>query len=149
MPLSTADAAAVLNGLIETCKDAHDGLELAAKDVSNPQLKEALLELARQRDRFRAELAAEVQGLGGDPETTGTVGGALQRGWLHLKAALAKDDAHAVLAECERAEEATLKSYGQALEKDLPSEVRATVTRQQIEIQQSHQRLRALRDVTR
>ena len=53
-----------------------------------------------------AELQTAVKALGGDPENSGSVAGALHRGWVSVKTALSTRDDKSVLEECERGEDA-------------------------------------------
>jgi len=83
----------------------------------------------------------------GDPEKTGSVAGALHRGWIDLKAAVSAKDEHAVLAECERGEDSAVEEYREALEhSELPPEVHGVIARQYASVQEAHDRVRDLRD---
>jgi uncharacterized protein (TIGR02284 family) len=63
-----------------------------------------------------------------------------------LKSALTGNDDHAILAEAERGEDTAVKSYRDALSKDLPSDIHMVVEQQYREIQQTHNTVKALRD---
>ena len=52
---------AVLNALIETCRDSERGFNGAAGLVTAPSLKALFLELAAQRARFAEELVPHAQ----------------------------------------------------------------------------------------
>ena len=91
-----------------------------------------------------AELKAEVRRLGGDPDKSGTVGGAIHRGWINLKAAVTGKDEEAVIAECERGEEHAAHVYEDALQKDLPLDTRAIIERQYRGVVENLDRVRAL-----
>src|SRR3954452_5130722 len=60
---------AVLNGLIETCKNAEEGFRTAAEGVTDQSVKTAFAKFSRERWGMARELQDEVQGLGGNPET--------------------------------------------------------------------------------
>src|SRR6516162_5770950 len=98
------DVVTVLNGLIETCKDGEEGYRTAARCVNNSDLKVLFTSYAEQRAHFAVELQAEVRRLGADPEKTGTLVGALHRGWTNLKSIVVGADEAAIVAECERGE---------------------------------------------
>src|SRR6185312_1126187 len=102
-----------------------------------------------QRAQFAGELQAEVARLGTEPAKSGSVAGAIHRGWVDLKAALTGGDNHAVLAEAERGEDAAVKNYREALSKDLPSDLHDIVRAQLREINQTHDIVRQLRDSAR
>lgn len=143
-PIST------LNNLIETLKDGQQGFAAAAKDVEAPELKKQFTEYSLQRSKFAGDLQALVVSLGDpEPTTTGSVAGALHRGWIDLKSSVTSRDEHAVLAECERGEDSAVANYKEALEDALlPADIRATVQQQYSQIQAAHDTVRALRDAT-
>ena len=139
-----SDVISVLNGLIETCKDGEKGFRTAAEGLSNGDLATLFLNYAEQRASFAAELQAEVRRLGGDPETGGTAMGAVHRGWIDIKSAVAGKDEGAVIAEAERGEDHAVKSYRQALERNLPTGVQTIVENQYIHVRDAHDHVRAL-----
>ena len=79
--------------------------------------------------RMLQDLQQYVTQYGGTPETTGTVAGAVHRGWVNLKSALAMNDDKAVLNEVERGEDHAVTVYRNALAKDLPPEIKSVVQR--------------------
>ncbi len=138
----------VLNNLIEILKDGQEGFKASANDVESPELKRVFNEYSLQRSGFAGELQALVVSLGeSKPQTEGSVAGALHRGWINLKSALASRDAHAILAECERGEDSAVANYREALEDaDLPSNLRAILEKQLAAVKAAHDRVRMLRD---
>jgi uncharacterized protein (TIGR02284 family) len=140
---------ATLNNLIETCKDGENGYQTAAHCVKNDDLKALFASYAKQRGLYAAELQGEVSRLGGDPEKTGSIAGALWRGWTNIKSAVTGGDEGAVIAECERGEDSAKKNYEEALhEGGLPADVQAMVERQYAGIKEAHDRIRALEVAT-
>jgi uncharacterized protein (TIGR02284 family) len=140
---------ATLNGLIETCKDSQQGFHAAAEKLKDPEIHTLFLKFYLQRAEFAGELQAEVTRLGGEPEMSGSAFGAIHRGWIGLKTALAADTDHAIVEEAERGEEAAVKNYIDALKKNLPSDLEAVVSRQHQQIQKAHHAIRELRDSIR
>jgi uncharacterized protein (TIGR02284 family) len=136
----------VLNDLIETSKDGEQGFLKAAEDATDPKLKTLFAGRADECARAVRELQARVVQLGGKPEDRGSVSGALHRGWVDVKSALSTRDNHAILAECERGEDVAKKRYRDALDKDLPADIRALVELQFQGVIQNHDRIRDLRD---
>jgi uncharacterized protein (TIGR02284 family) len=136
----------VLNELISTSKDGEQGFRKASEDASDAQLKQILLSCSQNCAQGARELQDAVQRLGGKPETGGTVAGALHRGWAGVKAAVTHPDDHAVLAECEKGEDVAKKHYRDALDKELPADIRALVETQYQGVVQNHDRIRDLRD---
>lgn len=135
-----------LNDLIETSKDGEEGFRTCADDVSDPQLKTFFSNRAQSCAAAAVELQDLVRAYGGDPETSGGLGGALHRRWVDIKALLTSKDVKAVLRECERGEDFAVASYRRALERNLPAEIRAVVERQYQGVMQNHDQVRSLRD---
>ena len=143
-----SNTTSILNDLIETLKDGQEGFRAASQDVQSHDLKSLFSEYSLQRSKFAGELQALAHSLGEkEPETSGSVSGALHRGWINLKAALTSKDEHAILAECERGEDSAVAEYRKALEHtDLPSHVADTLREQAAEVKAAHDRVRNLRD---
>lgn len=137
-----------LNSLIETLKDGQAGFRAAAEDVESSNLRALFSEYSLQRSKFAGELQALARSLGEkDPEDSGSVSGALHRGWIDLKSALSSKDEHAILAECERGEDSAVAEYEKALaETGLPANVQETIRKQYGEVKAAHDRVRDLRD---
>jgi uncharacterized protein (TIGR02284 family) len=136
----------ILNDLIETSKDGEKGFNKAAADAKSAQLKTVFLEAARRCREGAQELQAMVRALGGDPEKTSSVAGAIHRGWVSIREAVTSRDDEAILEECERGEDYAKAQYRKALEHELPSTVREVVDRQYRGVIANHDRVRALRD---
>jgi uncharacterized protein (TIGR02284 family) len=143
------DIISTLNDLIETSKDGEQGFRTCAEGVKDAKLKSVFQEAASRCAEGAAELKAKVRGLGGDPETSGSVSGSLHRGWVNIKSTITGMDEAAVLTECERGEDAAKRAYKDALKKDLPADIRSTVERQYEGVKQNHDRVRQLRDMAR
>jgi uncharacterized protein (TIGR02284 family) len=148
MAESTQEFISTLNDLIETCKEGERGFREAADGISGTDLKSILNEYARQRSQFASELQNQVIRLGGDPEKSGSVSGSMHRGWINLKSAITGKDDHSILAECERGEDSAVKNYQEALEKDLPSDLRSVVEDQYQDILDAHNRIKSMRDMS-
>ena len=146
--MSNNQPTSILNNLIETLKDGQEGFRAAAEDTESPRLKTLFNEFSLERSQFAGELQALSRELGGgEPEKTGSVAGALHRGWIDLKSALSSKDEHAILAECERGEDSAVAEYRKAIESNaLPANVLDTVQTQFIAVQAAHDEVRDLRD---
>src|SRR5580692_3764534 len=90
-----------LNDLIETCKDSQEGFHSAAEKLKDPDIHTLFLQLYLQRSEFAGALQAEVTRIGDEPVTSGSIAGAIHRGWVGLKTALAADTDYAILEEAE------------------------------------------------
>ena len=138
MANDVSEIRATLNDLIQTCKDSQEGFHAAAERLKDPEAHTLFLKLYLQRAEFAGELQAEVTRMGGEAATSGSTAGALHRGWINLKTALAVDTDLAILDEAELGEEAALKNYILALRKRLPYDLQSIVSRQHREIQRAH-----------
>ncbi len=148
MAENNQDYVSVLNDLIETAKDGEKGFHAAAEAVEDLELRSKFEQYSAQRVEFVRELRLEVQRLGGEAAESGTVSGALHRGWLEVKGAVTGHSVHQVLEECERGEDAAVQNYQDALGKDLPGSIRTLIEHQYQEIQQAHNHIRNLRDAS-
>ncbi|HVF47071.1 MAG TPA: PA2169 family four-helix-bundle protein [Pyrinomonadaceae bacterium] len=137
---------ATLNTLIETCKDGQEGFKDAAEGVENSELKSLFYEYSQQRAEFVGVLQGLVRSLGGDPETSGSVTGAVHRGWINIKSAVTGRDEGAILNECERGEDHAKEAFAEALRLNLPANVADVISQQHQSVLAAHNRVRALRN---
>jgi uncharacterized protein (TIGR02284 family) len=123
---------AVLNQLIENCRDAERGLRVAADQVKSPELQRVLTGLAEQRHAFANELLPHAQRLGGASVSDGTAAAAVHRVWIKVKARLASDPDRAVLDEAARGERHAVHVYDDAVADVIPPESRELIERQDL-----------------
>ncbi len=135
-----------LNHLIEHLKDGEAGFAAAADGALSPGLKDTLLGYAAQRAEFAESLQLIVEESGEKAEYSGTIGGALHRGWINLKAALAKRTDLAILEECEAAEDIAVAAYRKAMDGGLLETAGPLVEEQSGHIQQAHDQIKHLRN---
>jgi uncharacterized protein (TIGR02284 family) len=135
---------AVLNHLIETCKDAERGFRHVAEHASDPALKTLFLDIASQRARFAADLLPHAQRLGGANAQEGTTAGVLHRTWIDLRSAISRGDPVAAIHEAERGEHFSRGVYKNALDGVLPPTARELVENQYAELQKTAEHLRQL-----
>jgi len=135
---------AVLNHLIETCKDAERGYRHIAEHTADAAMKSLFLDLASQRARFAADLLPHAQRLGGASVHEGTAAGALHRTWIDLRSAISRGDATSALHEAERGEQFSRGVYKDALDGMLPPTVRELVESQYAELSKTAERLHKL-----
>ena len=140
------DVIGTLNDLIETCKDGEEGFRTCADAVKNPQLK-AFFEQKAERCRIGgAQLQQKVRDLGGDPERGGSMSGAAHRFWVNIRSSISGMDEHAILDECEHGEDAAKRVYEDALQDDLPADVRTLIGKQYREVKMNHDSVRDMRN---
>jgi uncharacterized protein (TIGR02284 family) len=139
----------VVNELMETSKDGENGFNKSAEAVSDSNLKNMFLRQGKHCGEAARELAEYIRKMGGDVEGGGSVSGAVHRGWVEVKAALTGHDTAAILAETERGEDYAKKVYKEALEQDLPADLRELIERQYRGVIANHDEVRDLRDAYR
>ncbi len=142
----TTNTISVLNDLIKTSKDGEQGFRNAAEHVTDLSLKNIFLEKADGCRHAAHELQQHVVQRNGEPENSGSFFGAIHRGWMNLKSAVTQSDDHAILEECERGEDEAKRVYSQALQEDLPVDVRTLIQHQYNGVIANHNQIRALRD---
>ncbi|MFC4158362.1 ferritin-like domain-containing protein [Chitinimonas lacunae] len=135
-----------LNDLIETCKDGEYGFSQCAQYASASDLRNLFQARAAECRQAAQELASLVRLYGGDPDMSGTIAGAIHRGWVSVRSAVTTDEDAAMLEECERGEDRAKAQYRKALSKPLPESVLAVVTRQNAGVVRNHDQVKALRE---
>ena len=145
----TTDVNSTLNDLVQICVDGEKGFAEAAEHVEDASLKLELTDYSQQRHDFAADLQSLVQASGDEPSHGGDIIGGLHRAWIDIKTKLAGNDRHAVLAECERGEDAAVKAYQKALDSGLPVDYSQLVQSQYTAVKRTHDRIKALRDAAK
>lgn len=148
MSLSTDETIKVLNQLISICYDGIKGFRDAYEHVRDTHLKSVLSELARERESIVFAFQTEVKDLGGTPKEEGSLMGVAHRLYMDLKSAVSSDDRKSILDEVARGEEYTLSRFQEALDKDLPLDVKSIIQLQYAQVQKSYDRVRALKQET-
>lgn len=139
----------VLNDLIEACKDGEYGFRTCGEQAESAELKTLLQQRAAECAAAASQLQDQVFALGGSPDTSGSIGGALHRGWVAIKTTLTSYDDLAVMEECERGEDVAMDSYRKALKEELPPPIRSLVEQQYEGVKRNHQLVRERRDALR
>ena len=133
-----------LNNLVEMNRDAEAGFRTAAGNVNNTELETTFGKYAAQHAKFVTELQKDIERLGGRPADSGTVGGALHRGWMDVKSALSGGSPAAMLSSCRSGEESADAAYADAM-KDTPSgQTYSLLEKQQSQVRGIHTRLTRL-----
>jgi uncharacterized protein (TIGR02284 family) len=140
----------LINDLIVINHDRIEGYEKATKETEDPQLKSLFTYMADESRQFKNELVREVVNQGGTPAEGTSTSGKLYRAWMDIKAALTGKDRKAIISACEFGEDAALEAYDDVLKSDeLSMETRAIVIRQKNSLQQSHNKIKLLRDTSK
>ena len=143
------EIANTLNGLIQICRDGEEGFQTAAEALKDQDIKSELMQYSAQRHEFTTQLQNLVGWLDEEQREDGSLTGALHRGWINLRTAISKSDTYAILAECERGEDAAVKAYRDAIESGLPAEYVYVVQSQFGTVLTTHDRIKALRDAAK
>jgi uncharacterized protein (TIGR02284 family) len=147
--MQTDTTAAVLEDLIQTLEDGRKGFEQTADhltDQADRSIPDRMRVFADQRANFSSELRSLASAHGYTIDEDGSMVAAMHRGWIGLKDALTGDNPSAVLGAAESGEDHAVSEYEQALEKDLPTDVRTVIERQATEVKTVHDEVRNLRD---
>jgi uncharacterized protein (TIGR02284 family) len=140
------DTIKILNDLIGTCVNGEEGFRACSEHASSSALKTLFSDRAERCKHSVTELQALVRGMGGKPADAATVAGALHRGWINVRLAIAGNEDEVILNECERGEDVAIKEYRSALEEALPINVRTVVSTQYGGAMLNHEMVRNLRE---
>lgn len=135
-----------LEHLAEISRDGAKGFSDAAGAVKRTDLKSTLQSASQRCEEGARELDAAISKLGGETGKSGTAAGAMHRAWTNLKAAITGGEDKAILSECERGEDVAKAAYEEALESDLPMDVKTIVQRQYRGVMENHDLVKRLRD---
>ncbi|MCL7986941.1 PA2169 family four-helix-bundle protein [Sphingobacterium sp. lm-10] len=142
----------ILQDLIEINNDRVAGFDKANEDIKdeNIDLKQVFSKYADQSRRFAQELSAEVGRLGEEVDTDKSVAGTLHRAWIDIKSVFSGGDRKSILDEAERGEDAIKAAYKKALEDvEITGELRQVLTAQAQEVNEGHDTIKALRDLSK
>ncbi|MGI8951566.1 MAG: ferritin-like domain-containing protein [Chitinophagaceae bacterium] len=141
----------VLNDLIQINNDRVVGYEKAADEATNidVDLKAIFNSMADKSRKYAAELTSQVLTFGGDPDKGTTGSGKIYRAWMDVKAVFTGKDRHAILASCERGEDAAQRAYQEALASDAPmsTDIRQLIADQKDSLKKDHDKIKSYRDM--
>ena len=134
----------VIEKLIETCRDGQAGYLDAAEHAKNHELRAFFSQQGLERAKFAGELESEARHLGeADPGRNPSMASKLHRAWIDLKHKLGGGDA-SILESVAVGEQIAREHYQDALNADLPSDVREIVERQAESVFAAHDQVRTL-----
>ena len=145
MPIDDESVFKVINDLVATCYDSHEGFGKAAKGCHSEQLRTFFTEISSRRAEFAGELQTEVSRMGGELTTTGHWGGILHGGWVDLETRIRPKDELELLENCEKGEDATRQHYERALAEELPVQSRMVIERQREDVLGTLEQIRSLK----
>ena len=144
-----ADQATTIKELVQTLEDGRDGFAKAAERLSQnsaPDVSTRFREYSSQRASMADELRRVAQLEGFDVPATGTMAGAVHRGWMAVKDALTGDDAAGIIAAAEQGEDHAKGKFRDALnDKSLTPPVRSIVESQAARVGAAHDYVSSLK----
>jgi uncharacterized protein (TIGR02284 family) len=147
------DQSATIKELVQTLEDGRDGFAKAAERLSHnsaTDVSQRFREYSAQRGAMADELRRVAQVEGFEVPATGTVAGAVHRGWMAVKDALTGDDASAIIAAAEQGEDHAKSKFRDALAADdLSPAVRAIVEGQAARVGAAHDFVSSLKHASR
>ncbi len=133
-----------LNHLLHINKDAEAGFHTAAETVKNSELETLFSGYAKQHAKFAVELREEIERLGGTFSDTGTLGGALHRGFLDVKSVVSGHSAASILRSCESGEESAEVAYIEAADANITGQTHMLIEKHREQIKAFRTRLARL-----
>ncbi|GEO37557.1 hypothetical protein SAE02_17050 [Skermanella aerolata] len=146
--LGPNEIAEVLSPLISVTLQGVDGLRQAEAKIPDSEIQAIVREIGQQHDRAAAALDAEVRRHGATPLVGVMAPSRPHPAWSELRRALVTGEAPAIIAAIENGEDSALESFRMAFHADLPDETRVVVGAHFHAIQQTHNRMSALKNAT-
>lgn len=138
-PKVDPDLPDTLERLINICADGVEGYKRSASLVDDDVAKALFEGWATERTEFLAELQEMAAPRGVTVDEPGTTAGAVHRAWIATLDTVAGNDA--VVSAAARGEKVAVETYEEALEEDLPADVRTVVQKQYEQIRSAQERL--------
>ena len=134
-----------LQQLVQINLDSEKGFEEASHEIDNQSIATMFVELGRQRRDNAVELQKLISWNEEESVEDGSYLASLHRAWLGLRGMLSGGNAHAILSEAERGEDAIKKAYEEVLIATAGSAVNDVLTRQYAIVKAGHDRVRDMR----
>ncbi|MFN3558546.1 MAG: PA2169 family four-helix-bundle protein [Brevundimonas sp.] len=135
----------VLNGLIRTVIDSAEGYQAALAASDDPGHRDLFARREAERRALAEDLSSDVRGLGGEPDTEGSILAKAQRAFTDVKHALLRDELTRVGA-AESAEDHVKAQFEKALDDSgISATTRETIRRAFARIRADHDDLSGLK----
>ncbi|MGA8027853.1 MAG: PA2169 family four-helix-bundle protein [Bryobacteraceae bacterium] len=138
-----------LNHLVHINKDSEAGFRTAAENVKNSEIETLFAGYAKQHAKFVTELQNEIERLGGSASDSGTLGGALHRGWMDVKSAISGHSAASMLSACENGEQSAEAAYAEVADSNPTGQTHTLISKHREQIRGFLARLRRLTGETK
>jgi uncharacterized protein (TIGR02284 family) len=124
------------------------GFATAAVNMPNPALKIICKLYAQQRMNFKTQLLEEMRRLGATSRPGASIPGAIHRGRVAIFAGMASGagQERIILKEAALGERVAVRTYQEALTKELPTQTRQLLERQFADVRQVSEQIHCLRD---
>lgn len=135
----------VLNGLIESALDSADGYREAAEQTEDPNYRTLFEARSAERRQVVDDLANAVRGLGGDPESHGSILAKAHRAFLDMKHALLRND-DSLVGSIDSGEGFIAEKFERALQDaGISATTRETIRRAYAAVKRGHDEMHALK----
>lgn len=137
-----------LENLVLINNERHEGFQQAAKETEDSDLKALFTTYSTQSSGFSEELRSHISMEDRPDHDETSFASKLHRTWIDIKSAITGRDRKAILSSCEYGEDFALNAYKEALNdvSSYPSELQSIIQKQKATIQQSHDRVKMMRD---
>jgi uncharacterized protein (TIGR02284 family) len=146
--MNLSHARNALTSLYKIVEAGEKGYAVVAANAKNRALKILFQSCSQQRFKFKEEIFAEIQQLGGQTRPKDSVLGMIHRGRIDIFSHFTIGDENVekvLLKEVLLGERVALRAYERTLKEDLPPEAHALVDRQFREVRQTVDQMRSLR----
>jgi uncharacterized protein (TIGR02284 family) len=144
-PAGTRDHAALaLAEVVRACQDGERGYRAACSGAPDAGYQQIFTHYAAERATFAETLEGALREMAVRSPQAGSTPGSLHRGWVSAISILASGHPKAVLRECQRGEDAALRTYRAALRAELPPGIREVVQEQYEAIKKARGEISAL-----
>ena len=148
MDTTQNDTGRAMSRLYEIVEAGEKGYAVAATNVRNRALKVLFRSYAQQRVKFKDEILAEMQRLGGGSRPGEGILGAIHRGRITIFATMTigeENRERVVLKEVALGESVAMRTYERTLRENLPNQTRALIQRQYEEVRQLVDKVQLMR----
>lgn len=149
MKTYTEEVGHMLNTILEKNYDAQKGYETAASNTSSTILRNFFDRKSEQRKLFTIQLKSELKNLSQEPDTNGSIIGAIHRTWMNAKALFSGSNDEAMLQEAIRGEKASIEDYNDVLNSELylPESIKDILIKQRDTIIKDTLTIKKLEDI--
>ena len=148
-----SDEGTIVKELIKTLEDGRDGFAKAAERLEGTEASDVsrrFREFSAQRGAMADELRRCAKLEGFEVPQSGTVAGAVHRGWIAVKDVLTGDNPAALIAAAEQGEDHAKSKFRDALsDKELTPPTLAIVQKQAQQVEAAHDYVSSLKHAAR